>query len=513
MSTTLSTHKPVIASAAPARRTGRSMFWLYASAGVLFIVLVVWVAAILFGGGGAETGDIQFYTVARRSFPVVLKEKGELKASKNTDIKCEVEGRSTIISIIPEGTEVEEGTLLVELASEEIDEKVRSEEIKETNAIAALESARKEYEIQLDQNQSDIRKAALAVRLAELELQKYTEGDWVQMLRTAELDLERAIKVRKTKLDEMKADERLHEKGYITQRELDNGIFEHYEADVQVAKAELSLEIIKKFAHPKNLEQKESDVEEARKEHERVKKSAEAKASTKKADLEAKKAELEFIQQRLTKYRDQQKKTKIYAPGPGLVVYNTGDRWDRRQIQEGAEVYERQTIISLPDTSEMVVKVRIHEAKTDRIEIGQRAVVEVEGLPGRQFDGTVSKIAVLADSKNFWLNPELKEYETEISIEKNDENLKPGATAHAEIMVDEFENVLAVPVQAVYSQAGKTYVFVRSEGDIKPAEVELGLASTDFVKIDSGLEEGQCVSLAIDDQMKQMLAIGTEQTN
>ena len=125
---------------------------------ILFIVVVV-----LGGGGyllarsigGGVGGDaLESFTVVRRSFPVLLREKGELKADKSVDVKCEVEGRSTIIWLIEEGTEVEEGELLVKLASDQIDEKVRTEEIKDANAAAAAEAAEKEHEILLDQNAS-----------------------------------------------------------------------------------------------------------------------------------------------------------------------------------------------------------------------------------------------------------------------------------------------------------------------------------------------------------------------
>ena len=121
------------------------------------------------------------FTVAPRSFNVVLKEKGELKAAKSTDINCEVEGRSTIITLIPEGTAVKEGDLLVELASDQIEDRIRQEELKEANAITAFESAQTELEIQRDRNESDIRKAELDIELKRLELEKYQKGDKINI--------------------------------------------------------------------------------------------------------------------------------------------------------------------------------------------------------------------------------------------------------------------------------------------------------------------------------------------
>lgn len=200
-------------------------------------------------------------------------------------------------------------------------------------------------------------------------------------------------------------------------------------------------------------------------------------------------------------------KTKILAPADGLVVYGDGNqRWygNDNQIKEGAQVRERQTLMQLPDTSKMMVVVRIHEAKTDKIKLGQKVTVRAEGVGNKQFTGTVTKIAVLADSQNRWLNPELKEYETEIMLDESNELLKPGVTARAEILIAELENVIAVPIQSVFNKGSKAYVFVGGD-DAEPREVSLGLASTEFVEIKSGLEEHEEVLLLVGDNLKRKL--------
>jgi hypothetical protein len=80
--------------------------------------------------GPSATDSPTDFTVTRRTFAVTVLEKGELSAVKSVDVRCEVEGRSTIIWLIPEGTEVKKGDLLVELASDEIAERIRDEEVK-----------------------------------------------------------------------------------------------------------------------------------------------------------------------------------------------------------------------------------------------------------------------------------------------------------------------------------------------------------------------------------------------
>ena len=513
MTTTLS--EPGVSADSPGGGAG---FAVGASAGrrrrswllpvVLFVVVVAAVAAYwsLSAGGGGPGKASNLHAVVRRSFPVMLREKGELKAAKSVDVKSEVEGRSTIIWLIEEGTQVKEGELLVKLASDQIEEKVRSEEIKEANAAAAAAAAEKEHEILLDQNASDLRKAQLALDMAEIEKKKYLEGDWEQTKLDIQLELERATKVRERSLTELKASEELYAKNFITRGDLYRDQLSAFEADIAVKKARLNKATTETYTHHKETQQRESDVQEARKELERVGKSNAAKEAKSAAALEARLAEWELTRQRLAKYREQQANCEIRAPQEGLVVYDTGrHRWDRRQIAEGAEVYERQTIIKLPDVSVMVVTVRIHEAKTDKIAIGQQATVEVEGLPGRVFTGKVTKIAALADSQNMWLNPDLKEYETEITLDETDAQLKPGVTARADIVVTELENVLAVPVQTVFTKVGHHFVFRQKGREAEPAEVEVGASSDEFVEITKGLADGDRVLLAVSEALRQQL--------
>lgn len=451
--------------------------------------------------------DAASFKVVPRTFPILLNEKGELDALKSVDIKCEVEGRATIIWLIPEGSEVKEGDLLVRMASNEIEEKVRAEEIKAQSALASKEAAEKELLIAIDQHASDIRKAELAVRNAELELQKFEQGDRPQTLLDKQLALDLAKRQLALSESTLEDSRELLEQKFLSKRDFQRDEMAFEEAKVKVKLAEIDLKTYETYTSVKELTTLTSNLDEARKDLERTRAKSEAERAKLEANAKARAAEYNLTAERLAKLRDQQAKTEIRAPAPGLVVYDTGQgRWDRRQITEGAEVYERQTIIKLPDTSRMKVKLRIHEAKTNKIAIGQDATVEVEGVPGQVFRGKVSKVAPLADSQDSWLNPNLKEYDTEVTLDPTSYPLKPGVTARVEIRVKEVQHALAIPVQAVFARQGRQYAFVgRRPASAVPTIVELGDASDQFVQVLSGLKEGDVVLLAADDDMLSRL--------
>ena len=549
-----------VSSGSRARRIG----WLTAAA----FVIVAGTLVVLRSRSGNGIPDT--LVVVPRDFTIALHEKGELKAAKSIDVKCEVEGRSNVTWLIPEGTEVAAGDLLVRLASQEIDDRVKTEEIKETNSKAAAEAAANEYEMTLDTQASLVRKAELALQTAEIEFNKYTEGDWKQEQTDAELAVQRAAENFRQRQAELQDARELYEeykftldpaqrddlrsaaltpglreafaardivlgeeaqvapdpeqsdawliaegerrysvqfvddqlkvfyrRNFITKLELQQASFALLEADIEREKAGLRQDILHKYTHPKDLRQKTSDVEEAQKELERTRKSATAKIAQSLADKEAKAAEYEFTRQQLERLRRQQAHCQIQAPAAGMVVYDTGSGHDRRQIAEGAEVFERQTIVKLPDTSVMQVLVRIHESKANKVQLGQRARVEVEGLPGVVLEGEITKIAPLADSQDNRHNPELREYQTEITLAQNAHNLKPGVTARVEIRVDEVRNALAVPVPAVVTKQGRRYVFRGHGRAFEPVEVELGHTNDEYVEILKGLAQGDRVQLAV----------------
>ena len=142
-----------------------SRLWLITPAVLIAAGILIWrTSGSLLGADPAE--DIRTYAVASISFQVLLHEKGELKADSSLDVKNEVEGVATIISLIPEGATVEEGDLLIELASDQIDEKIQQSELSVATAEASLSAAKNELDIQIDENLSSVMKAELALDMA-----------------------------------------------------------------------------------------------------------------------------------------------------------------------------------------------------------------------------------------------------------------------------------------------------------------------------------------------------------
>lgn len=481
--------------------------WRRRAAVVLALVVVVvgGYAGVTRLGRSARAEDVQLFSVTRRSFPVVLQERGELLADNTNDIRCELQGKSTLIWLIDEGTYVKKGDKLVELASDETDEKLRDAEIKVATAQAEYEAALKGLQILVDKNASEIRKAGVKLWLAEQALKKYQKGEAVKSRQDAELALEKATSLLKQAREKRQDSEELFTKEYITKYDLEMDRVAESSAEIELKTARLTLEILDTYTIPMDLAQKQSEIDDTTKELDRARKEAQATEAKDKALAAAKESELKLNRDKLIKLQDQKKKAIILAPSDGLVVYaRDRDFGSGGKLKTGVVVYERQKLLELPDTSTMKVKIRIHEAKAEQLRLGLTATVEIEGLSGQVFTGKVSKIAALADSQD-WMNENIKEYRTEVLLDGKFVILKPNTSATVQVLVTELSNVLAVPVQSVFSKGDRHYVFVEDGGEIRPTEVQVGLSSIEYVEIKTGLKENQQVRLAVSDEMKLKL--------
>jgi HlyD family secretion protein len=74
-------------------------------------------------------------------------------------------------------------------------------------------------------------------------------------------------------------------------------------------------------------------------------------------------------------------------------------------IEEGAQVRNRQELITLPDTSQMKVDIKVHESQINKVKKGQTAFIVLDLEPDKRYKGIVSKVAPLPDSASFFSDP------------------------------------------------------------------------------------------------------------
>ncbi len=452
----------------------------------------------LFAPGADDFDHLVTELVRRDTFLVTVTERGAVDSLRNAILASKVEGSTTIISIVPEGTQVKEGDLVCELDASVLVDKHTQQQINVTQAEAAMQQAEKEVDIQQTTNDSSIEAAMLAHDLAEIDLEKFKEGDFEQQ----RIELQSAVNVNRENLSRAKEYlnylERLVKKGYRMQSDLDAERIAFSKAENDREVAETKLHVLNTYTRKRTMKELDAKVGETERQIKRSKDQADAAMAQKTADRRAKNLTYEVQSNILERLENQIKACKLYAPQDGQVVYaNTRDgrQSDQVLIDIGATVKERQPIINLPDLDAMKVNARIHESRISLVRPGLTATVKVDAAPTETYHGEVDNVSSVPSSLNSF-NRDLKEYEAIVRLTDDIEKvnrLRPGLTATVEILVSEREDVLQFPVQSLISIGDKRLVYVLGPHGPEMREIEIGDTNERTVEVLSGLSENDRV--------------------
>ena len=475
-------------------------------------VLLAVLALIVVGGVGAgvtkllsnkgqqSEESMPTFKAQRGPLRISVVESGTIKAREQVIIKNEVEGRVTILTLIPEGSQVSKGDLLIELDSSKLVDGKIDQEISVENADAAFVRARENLAVVENQAQSDVDQAELTLQFAKIDREKYLEGEYPNLLTEAKARITLAEEELQRAEETLKWSQDLFAEKYISQTQLQSDQLAASKKKLDVELAKNSLKLLEEFTYQRQLAELESNVKQAEMALERTKRKASADVVQAKAELRAKESELGRQQDKLAKIEQQIGKCTIHAPADGLVIYATSAkgswRGNEEPLDEGQEVREREELIYLPTATSVKAEVKVHESSLEKIRIDQPAIVTVDAVPGKVFSGRVAKIAPLPDPQSLWLNPDLTIYDTEIYLDGDGSALRTGMSCKAEIIVQDIEDTVYIPVQAVLRVNGKPTVYLPDgKGQFEPHEVEIGLDNNRMIQIVKGLRLGQEVLL------------------
>lgn len=439
-------------------------------------------------------------TVSQGRFRITVNEKGYLKSQRNSTLTSQVPGSTTIIKIVPEGAHVKEGDIVCELDASAFEEKAREQEISVTKAEANFSAARENLEIQKNQNDSDIAISKLAYELAQLDLQKYLEGELPQQRDTilGQIQLKREELAREQEsYDFVK---RMAKKGYRSLSDLESKRITVAKTEIELRVEQDKLRVLENFTSKRDIAQLESDSVELERELERTRRKASAALSKVEAEFESARLTLTVERQKHEEWLRRIENCIIRAPQSGEVVYANENASSRRgsnepDIFEGATVRERQAIIHIPDNDLMKIDAKIHESMISRLKLGQKVLVRADAQPGEVYNGVVAEISSVPLSGS-WPNYDIKEYQVAINLTDDAEkvrSLRPGLSADFEIIVDDRSDVLQAPVQSVVQVGRQYYTWVVQGQQIQRRQIQVARSNETDIEILDGLEPGERV--------------------
>jgi multidrug resistance efflux pump len=391
----------------------------------------------------------------------------------------------------------------VRLAQEELLDKIKDSKDKVNTANSSVIAAQQSLAIKQGEKQSELDKADVAVKIAELALQGWQEGEVVNKRQQLELAKETAG----INLDRLKGrfeeSAKLVSQGYIAKDEFEKDRIAMIEAEAKVKQAALDLEVYEKYTFFQDEAKKKSDLDQARAERARVEEKFNAELVKAQADLESANFQLQSAKDRLQNLEMQLTYTTLTAPIDGLIVYATsidssnGGRGggDAQPPQVGTELKPNELVILLPDTSRMVANLKVSEALSGRIRPGQPVTLYSDAMPNQPVAGSVTTVSVLAASGG-WRDPNRREYTVKSALEADPSlGLKPAMRCKAEILLGRVDDALNVPVQAIFRQGPVAFVYVQDGAGFAQRQVELGRSSELQIEIKKGLAAGDKVLL------------------
>jgi HlyD family secretion protein len=249
-------------------------------------------------------------------------------------------------------------------------------------------------------------------------------------------------------------------------------------------------------------------------------KGAETKSQVSAASYEASLHQIDVARSSLDQARVLLDKTVIYAPMDGTVS-TLNSELGERVVATGD--FTGTEVMRLADLDSMEARVDVNENDVVNVKVGDSVRIQVDAYPGKQFRGTVKRIASTATVKNEGTQQEVTNFEVRIGANHPEFQLRPGMSANVDIETQTVKDAISVPIQSVTVRSrdrGKTpeqmkqdrekeqegvtsveaeqqdrktlerVVFVKQGAVAKMVPVQTAVADNNYIQIVSGIKAG-----------------------
>ncbi|MCB9264573.1 MAG: efflux RND transporter periplasmic adaptor subunit [Lewinellaceae bacterium] len=272
---------------------------------------------------------------------------------------------------------------------------------------------------------------------------------------------------------------------------------------------------------------------------------AEANIKAAEESARAAKFQVESSEATLKELRTSLRRTDIFAPMSGII--------SQLNVEEGERVVGTiqmagTEMMRIANLNAMEVRVEVSENDIPRVTFGDEVEIEVDAYLGRIFLGRVTQIAhssTTTGTTASLTSDQVTNFEVRINIDPASyEDLvtpqkpypfRPGMSASVDIKTEKVTDALSVPIQAVTTREKKDdknkakarqvaekegeegmekdlleVVFVVRGDTVSMAEVKTGIQDDSYIRITSGLEEGEKVVVAPYAAIARKLEQGSE---
>ena len=161
-------------------------------------------------------------------------------------------------------------------------------------------------------------------------------------------------------------------------------------------------------------------------------------------------------------------------------------------IASGDSVQISEPVAHITNYSTLQTTISVDELDVSKVKEGQEVEITASAFEDETFNGKVTNVATIGTSTNG-----VSSFDVTVQI-TDPKSLKIGMSTEVSILIESKENVLYVPVEAVYTNGDEKYVIVPTSSDSeasKQVTVKTGTSNDANVEITSGLAEGDTVQI------------------
>ena len=452
------------------------------------------------------------FKVKRDDLPIGLIQGGTVNASHKHKLALQANFKTKLLWVVDENTWVKKGDILMRFETDELKQKIEDYEIDLDNLKKELDIAIEDGKILESTNAADIQSAEDKLQQAEDAMRKYRRFERARTINTHENNIqtaEAALRDAETAYTELRdselgsdeenksADEKRREELEAKQDTIDS-------KNVSLENVEGDYRAWRRYDHPTKIKRLHNDLEQAQLNLRKVRISVNSKVIQKQRSIEYYRRRIRMTQTQLDRHREYMDMMVIKAPVEGVVIYSDPDRrWGRLDVKVGMEVGKGQILVTIPEMSNLIVDFDLPEEYRSKVNVGDTAVISPDSLVGTKFTGKITSIATLPVNMVSWDSASPKVYKAKIQFDKQSPLLVNGMSVQINIVTKIIPKTLFVPVEAVFEDNDRFYIFKHTLTGVEEHDVKLGESNDNFVQITEGIEEGDIVYLYRPYQQKQ----------
>lgn len=395
----------------------------------------------------ARVGDI----------PFTVSVTGSLQTLDDVMLSAKLPGKIAKV-FVREGDTVQAGQVVVQQETNDLEAQLRQAEATLRSARARLQQARTALELQPTQNETNLRQAEAALEAAKARLRALETG----ARRQERQQVEQQVASARANLENAQANlervRRLYQQDAVPKQQLDAAQTAYDIALAQYRTAQEQLSLVQEGPRQEDIDAQRALVRQAE-DAVRLARTGDLQLRVRQDEVNAAKALVAQAEAGLFYARQQYESAFIRSPINGTVAM--------RAAQPGQMAGAGTPLLRIVNLNAIFFEARVSETAVRYVRVGQPVTVTVDAYPGKQFQGTVSRIYPVGSEGS-------RDFVVRVDMRNEGGMLKPQMFARGEILVGLHRGVVLIPKDAILTQDGKQVVFVVREGVARRVAVQTG---------------------------------------